>query len=162
MNKSNVQPLPRVRPSVMGDFNDLLVLGREALSENRIQGITPDEDLMYQIAVEAIEGNSAVVGCIGPVGNVEGAIHLAIRQFCYTKNVHLEELWAYVRPQYRKSRNGQALVEFAKDLAKELKLPLLIGILSTERTESKVRMYRRKLGVPSGAYFLYNTDTGVG
>jgi GNAT superfamily N-acetyltransferase len=162
MNKSNVQPLPHVRPAVMGDYNDLIAIGREALGENRIQGITPDEDLMIQMAFEAIEGKSAVVGCIGPVGNIEGAIHLAVRQFCYTRNVHLEELWAYVRPQYRKSRNAQALLQFAKDLAKELKLPLLIGILSSERTETKVKMYRRKLGAPSGAYFLYNTDTGVG
>jgi hypothetical protein len=84
-----------------------------------------------------------------------------MRHFWYTKEPHLEELWAFVRPEFRKSRNAQALVEFAKALAVELKRPLLIGVLSSHRTEQKVRMYRRKLGAPKGAYFLYNAETGV-
>jgi len=157
MNQSNVQPLPFVRPAVMGDFNDLLKIGHEALNENRIQGITPDEDMLREMAVEAINGRDAVVGCIGPVGALEGAIHLAVRQFCYTRSLHLEELWAYNRPEFRKSKNAQALLQFAKDLAVELKLPLLIGVLSTIRTEPKIKLYRRKLGEPAGAYWLFNT-----
>jgi GNAT superfamily N-acetyltransferase len=85
-----------------------------------------------------------------------------MRRFWYTSDAHLEELWAFVRPQFRRSKNAQALIEFAKALAVELKRPLLIGVLSSQKTEAKVKLYQRKLGAPKGAYFLFNTETGVG
>lgn len=160
MNQSNVQPLPHVRPAVMGDFNDLIALGHEVFHENGLMNL--DEDLIRNGALAAIQGVDSVIGCIGPVGAVHAAIHLSMRHFWYTSSPHLEELWAYVRPDYRKSRNAQALVEFAKELAIELNRPLLIGVLSSHRTEAKVKMYRRRLGAPKGAYFLYNAETGVG
>jgi GNAT superfamily N-acetyltransferase len=160
MNKSNVQPLPHVRVAVAGDFNDLIRMGREVFAENGLMNL--NEDMIRVGALRAIEGVDSVVGCIGPVGALEAAIHLSMRHFWYTDQAHLEELWAFVRPEFRKTRNAQALIEFAKNLAVELKRPLLIGVLSSHRTEAKVKMYRRKLGAPSGAYFLFNAETGVG
>lgn len=160
MIQSNVQPLPYVRPAVMGDFNDLLAIGHEVFHENGLMVL--DEEMIRAGAMAAIQGVDSVIGCIGPVGALEAAIHLSMRHFWYTREPHLEELWAFVRPEFRKSRNAQALVEFAKALAVELKRPLLIGVLSSHRTEAKVKMYRRRLGAPKGAYFLYNAETGVG
>jgi hypothetical protein len=160
MNTSNVQPLPHVRPAVMGDFNDLIAMGHEVFEENGLRSI--DEELIRQGAIAAIQGVDSVVGCIGPVGAIEAAVHLSMRRFWYTRDVHLEEMWAFVRPAFRKSRNAQALIEFSKQLAIELKRPLLIGVLSSHRTEAKVKLYRRKLGPEKGAYFLFNAETGVG
>ena len=157
---SNVQPLPHVRPAVMGDYNDLIAMGHEVFQENGLLAL--DEDLIRAGAIAAIQGADSVVGCIGPVGALEAAIHLSMCRFWYTHEAHLEEMWAVVRPGFRKSKNAQALIEFAKDLAIELKRPLLIGVLSSQRTEAKVKMYRRKLGAPTGAYFLFNAETGVG
>jgi hypothetical protein len=160
MTISNAQPLPHVRPAVMGDYNDLITIGHEAFVENGIMNI--DEDTIRAGVLSAIQGDDSVIGCIGPVGSVEAAIHLSMRQFWYTREPHLEELAAYVRPAFRKSKNAQALIEFAKALSEELHVPLLIGILSSHRTEAKVKLYRRKFGTPTGAYFLYNGKTGVG
>jgi GNAT superfamily N-acetyltransferase len=156
MNVMNVGPA--VRLATMDDLEDLLSMGRELHKENGLLNL--DEALIRQGALDAINGNHSVVGVIGPTGHMEGAIHLAFRRFWYTSDWHLEELWAYVRPQYRRSTNAKALVQYAKHCAETLKVPLLIGILSNTQTEAKVALYRRQLGAPSGAYFLYNAKTG--
>lgn len=157
MNVMNIRP--SVRLATMDDLDDLLVLGHELHIENGLLNL--DEALIRQGAVDAINGNNSVVGVIGATGNIEAAIHLAFRRFWYTADWHLEELWAYVRPQYRKSTRAKSLVQYAKHCADTLKVPLLIGILSNERTEAKVALYRRQLGEPTGAYFLYNAKTGT-
>lgn len=155
MSKSNVQPLPRVRVATMFDLEDLLQLGHELHEEN---GLMPlDEKLIAQGAVDAIQGKGSVIAVIGEPGKIEAAIHLAFQQFWYTSNLHLAELWAYVRPAHRKSRHAVALLEFAKGMAKKFDVPLFIGVVSNTKTEAKVRMYRRRLGDPKGAYFLYNS-----
>lgn len=159
MKKSNVQPLPKIRVATMADLEDLLRLGHELHAEN---GLMPlDEELIRKGALDAIEGKESVVAVIGKPGRLEAAIHLSFNQFWYTSQVHLTELWAYVRPEFRKSRNAQALVEFAKNMAVRFNVPLLIGVLSNSQTEQKIRLYRRKLGAPAGAYFLYNGKTGT-
>ena len=53
------------------------------------------------------------------------------------------------------------LCEFAKAAAEMLDMPLLIGVLSNERTEGKVKLYERIFGKPAGAYWLLNAETGV-
>jgi hypothetical protein len=53
------------------------------------------------------------------------------------------------------------LCDFSKKVSDELGMPLSIGVLSSDRTEGKVRMYERIFGKPSGAYFLYGTRTGT-
>lgn len=159
MNKSNVQPLPKVRVATLYDLEDLLRMGHELHAEN---GIMPlDEDLIKQGALDAIEGRASVIAVIGKPGKIEAAIHLAFQNFWYTADVHLAELWAYVRPAHRKSRHAHALIEFAKSMAIRFKVPLFIGVVSNEKTEQKVKMYQRKLGKPAGAYFLFNGKTGA-
>ena len=142
----------------MEDLEDLLALGRELHKENGLLNL--DESMIRQGAIDAINGNNSAVAVIGPVGNIEGAIHLAFRKFWYTADWHLEELWSFVRPSYRRSRNAKALIQYAMRCSETLNVPLLIGILSNIRTEAKVELYKRQLGKPAGAYFLYNAKTG--
>ena len=89
-------------------------------------------------------------------------IYLCLRQYWYAKDgdVHLEEFLAFVRPEFRKSNNAKALIEFAKSSSDRLGVPLLIGIVSNEKTAQKIRLYRRRLGEPAGAYFMYGSKTG--
>ena len=155
MNVLNIKP--SVRLATMEDLEDLLSLGRELHEENGLLNL--DEDIIRQGALDAIAGRNSTVGVIGPVGRIEAAIHLAFRKFWYTSDWHLEELWAYVRPEYRKSTRAKSLVQYAKHCSDTLQVPLLIGILSNHRTEAKVALYRRQLGDPTGAYFLYNAKT---
>ena len=68
----------------------------------------------------------------------------------------------FIHPDYRSAKGGRArrLCEFSKQAADSLGIPLIIGVLSNNRTEAKVRLYKRQFGEPSGAFFLYNARTG--
>ena len=150
--------LPHVRLGVEADLPQLLEMGRMLHSENAMMPLS--EDMILSAAWRAIRQDRAMVGVIGQVGSIEGMIYLTVGQFWYTDKPHLEELYAYVKPEFRKSTNAKALVEFAKSSARRLNVPLLIGIISNKRTEAKIRLYERQLGKQSGAYFLYGGKTG--
>jgi hypothetical protein len=74
----------------------------------------------------------------------------------------LEEKAIFVDPEYRSAKGGRArrLCEFSKQVSDKLGIPLIIGVLSNHRTEAKVKLYERQFGKPSGAFFLYNAQTG--
>jgi len=104
-------------------------------------------------------GVRGVIGVIGPVGALEGAIVLAFGSLWYSDVITIDEYLNFVDPKHRASNHAKTLIEYAKrvvdatrDVHPELKL--LIGILSTKRTAAKVRLYQRQL-VPCGAYFVY-------
>jgi hypothetical protein len=151
-------PLPAVRLATVADLPQCIELGVALHAEN---GLMPlDLDRITEAAYRAVRGEHAVCGVVGPVGAVEAMICLTIGQFWYTDKPHLEELFSYCRPEYRKSKNAQALIEFAKGIAARFQVPLLIGIVSNTRTETKVELYARRLGKPAGAYFLFGGHTG--
>lgn len=150
--------LPRVRLGVEADIPQLLELGRMLHAENAMMPLS--EDRILAAAWRAIRQDNAMVGVIGKIGHVEAMIYLTVGQFWYTDKPHLEELYAFVRPECRRSENAKALVEFAKESSRRLKVPLLIGIISNDRTKAKIRLYERQLGEPAGAWFLYGTTTG--
>jgi hypothetical protein len=110
----------------------------------------------------AFNRQGGILGVIGEPGDIKAMIFLLISKFWYTKNHHLEELFNFVRPDVRSaassSKDGYAfqLIEFAKKCAEEIGLPLTIGVLTNIRMEAKVRLYRRSLGVPAGAWFVHN------
>ena len=152
-----VAPLPRVRLAVESDLNEILQLGRALHEENGLVGL--DENLIRQAAEGAISGKDGIVGVIGKTP-IEAMIFLQLRRFWYSQSVHLEECLAYVLPAHRKSRNAIALIEFAKAASLKLGVPLLIGIVSNEKTAQKIKLYERRLGKQAGAYFLFNARTG--
>jgi hypothetical protein len=80
----------------------------------------------------------------------------------YSDDRILEEKALFIHPEYRSAKGGRArrLCEFAKRAAEQLEMPLLIGVLSNNRTVAKIRMYERQFGEPNGAFFLYNGRTG--
>jgi GNAT superfamily N-acetyltransferase len=105
-----------------------------------------------------------IVGIIGEAGQkLEGAVLLRISEMWYSDSRVLEEKAIFIHPDYRSAKGGRArrLVEFAKRCAEELDIPLLIGVLSNDRTEAKIRLYERQFGKASGAFFLYNARTGM-
>ena len=151
--------LPSVRVATEDDLEEILELGHELHHENGLMSL--DENAIRQAALAAIHGREGIVGVIGK-NPIEGMIFLGIRQFWYSQDVHLEEMLNFVRVAHRKSRNAIALIEFAKSAATRLGVPLLIGIVSNERTEQKIKLYERRLGKPAGAYFLFQGRTGKG
>jgi hypothetical protein len=158
------KPWPRVRAAVREDIPEIFNLGRLLFKENAIMDWS-DERIARWVEM-AIQGDRAVIGVIGEVGRLEGMIHLFVSNFWYTDESHLEELYNFVHPDYRKSNNAKALLEFAKNAAKGVEtskgvgVPLMVGIISNHRTEQKIKLYQRRLGKPSGAYWLFNAKTG--
>ena len=150
--------LPKVRLAVKEDLNEVISLGRDLHFENGLMSLS--DEAITKAATDAVNGTNGIIGVIGAPGHIEGLILLQFRRFWYSDTDHLEELNIYVKPQYRRSENAKALIEFAKEAAVRIGVPLLIGVLSTQQTEAKVRLYQRRLGKPAGSFFLYNGKTG--
>ena len=101
-------------------------------------------------------GTRGVIGVIGN-GRLEGLAVLAIGQFWYTDQKHLEEYVVFVDADCRGSPHCAALIDWMKEQSKLTGLPLFTGITSNKRTEAKVKLYRRLLP-PVGAFFLYEPE----
>ena len=150
--------LPRVRLATEADIEQILDMGHALHKENGLMRL--DDQLIQEITESVILNDEGVFGVIGDVGHLEGMILLQLRKYWYSQDCHIEELLNYVKPRYRKSRNAIALIEFAKSQAQRLGVPLLIGILSNKSTEQKMKLYQRRLGPPSGGYWIFNGNTG--
>jgi hypothetical protein len=95
---------------------------------------------------------------IGPPGRLEASTCLLISETYYSCAWHLSELWNFVKPEFRKSRNAEALIEFGKKCSNEIGIPLITGIITNSKLAQKVRLYRKRLGYPAGAFFIYNAE----
>lgn len=144
-----------VRMAMPRDEDGLMDLCKTLYGENALFSMS-DDKVRYYLR-RAFARDSAMIGVIGKPQHIEAAIFMLIGQFWYSHDKHLEELFNYVRPEHRKSKHAQALITWAKELSADTPLPLVIGVLSTERTAAKVRLYRRQLGDPIGAFFFYDT-----
>jgi hypothetical protein len=100
---------------------------------------------------------------IGESRKPEGAVLLRVGNMWYSDREVLEEKAIFIHPDYRNAKGGRArrLCEFSKSVSDALGIPLIIGVLSNDRTEAKVRLYERQFGKPSGAFFLYGATTGA-
>jgi hypothetical protein len=145
---------PVVRLAVSEDSPSVYRMCRLLHEEN---GLSPwSEDKVRGAIGGALAGKGSIIGVIGPRGAPVAMIHLRIASMWYSDDVQLEDRGMFVHPDFRKSTHAKDLLEFAKLAAEQLKVPLVIGILSSEKTEQKIRLYRRRLGNPAGAFFLWN------
>ena len=99
-------------------------------------------------------GPRGAIGVIGDIGKLEALVFVTLGSYWYSHDRHLEEFIVYVDPECRQSAHARVLIEWMKHQSDRTGLPLVTGIISTERTEAKVRLYRRMLE-PVGAFFLY-------
>lgn len=105
-------------------------------------------------------GPRGAIGVIGSVGSLEGLVFVTIGTYWYSHARHLEEFIVYVDPECRRSSHARTMVEWMKHQSDITGLPLVTGIISNERTEAKVRLYRRLLP-PVGAFFMYGGKGSV-
>lgn len=151
----------KVRIGVPQDMEGVMDLALQVCEENGI--FQPN---VYKIAADiwpSLHQDRGVVGVIGKPGErIEGFVLLRIGTMWYADNAIIEEKTVYVHPDFRSAPGGRAtkLGEFSKQVADELGFPLIIGVLSNNRTKSKVKMYERLFGEPAGAFFLYGAQTG--
>lgn len=134
-------------------------LCRELHRENGI--FSMDEEKVRAMLRKAFDRQGGLLGVIGEPGEIEGMIFMLLSTFWYSSDPHWEEMLAFVRQKYRKSRNAVELVNFGKWCADSSGIPLVIGIISNERTAGKVRLYQRLLDHPIGNFFMYKADTSA-
>lgn len=143
-----------VRKATPQDEADIMELCKQNHSENGQFSISLPK--VNDMVSRAFNRGGAIIGVVGgPTHRIEGAILLLISQFWYTDDWCLEEVFNYVRPEYRRSTHAKDMISFGKRCSNELKIPLVIGVVSNERTRAKIELYRRQLGDPVGGYFLH-------
>ena len=150
-----------VRVGTPEDVHAVMDVALLCCAENALSKANPEK--LLQDVWAALNLEKGICGIIGePGGVVEGVVVLRIGTLWYSDDEILEEKSVFVRPEFRSAKGGRAakLVKFSKKAADFLKMPLTIGIMSSDRTEAKIRLYKRSLGEPSGAFWIYGTKTG--
>ncbi len=153
-------PTLTVRTGTLADLKEMMELSMMATDENSF--VSPNPQKLLQVIYPALCQVNGIVGIVGePGGIIEGAVLLTVGTVWYSDEVTLEEKAIFVHPDYRLAKGGRMarLAEFSKRASDSLGIPLMIGVLSNERTEAKVRAYGRIFGPPSGAYWLYGRQT---
>ena len=152
----------KIRVATVDDLKEIMDLAIAAAKENGLLEANPE--LLCRTIWPKLNLQGGLIGCIGKSdGMIEGMVVLQIGKLFYSDEMCLEELTLYVRPDYRNARGGRAskLIEFSKSSAERLSLPLLIGVLSSAKTEQKCKLYERVLGPASGKYWIYGRRTGT-
>jgi hypothetical protein len=151
----------KIRLGTPADEDAMMEVAIKAHHENGIMDL--NEDKMRGMIKPALYLWQGMCGIIGRPGEkIEGAVLLRTVQMWYADSWILEEKAIFVDPEFRSAKGGRArrLCEFSKQVADGLNIPLLIGVLSNERTKSKVKLYERQFGQQAGAFFLYGGQTG--
>lgn len=163
----NINPLvdKRIDPTVVrkalpGEYESIMMLCRQLHRENGIFSL--NEEKVARIIEAALTTDErrqrGILGVIGHINELDGMMLLQVSQYYYSDDYFLEEMFSFVPPRARKSHNGKKLLQWAIKMQETLAIPLMIGIVSTHRTEAKVRLYRRSLGVEAGAFFLHGIN----
>lgn len=150
-----------VKIGVPSDVHGIMSVALMATEENGFARANPQKLLEHiWAALNLLDGICGVIR--GDAGLIEGVVLIRIGTPWYSDDKVAEEKAIFVHPDYRSAKGGRAakLAKFSKSVSDDLEIPLTIGILSSERTKAKVRMYERIFGPPSGAYWLYGTKTG--
>jgi hypothetical protein len=117
-----------------------------------------DEDKVFAMVRRYFDQMGALIAVIGDVGAPTAYLLMVVDPIWFSQDYQLLELSLFVHPDYRKSDRAKQLMQFSKQASEGLNLDLTIGVLSTERTEAKVRLYQRQFKT-AGAYFVYRPSS---
>jgi hypothetical protein len=144
-------PVTKARPA---DRDDVIKICKEDAEENAQFSLSvPKLEAMVSRILDRGEG---VIGIIRGLDEIEAIMLMQISQMWFTDEWSLEEVLNFVRPRYRRSTHAKSMIQFAKRCSDEIGIPLMIGVVSNERTAAKMLLYERQLGKPVGGYFLYS------
>lgn len=145
-----------VRKAVLADKPQIMEMCAENHRDNGQFSLDPSK--VESMIDRAFNGGGAIIGVVGK-DQIEGMLALLISQFWYSSDWCLEEIQNYVRPQFRKSTHAKDMINFGRRCSDELGIPLVIGVVSNERTRAKMELYKRQLGEPCGGYFMHRPTT---
>ncbi|SCB30242.1 Acetyltransferase (GNAT) family protein [Rhizobium lusitanum] len=142
-----------VRLAVPADEDKIVAMISLLHDENGLFPLSPDRVRAYMQRYFRRQG--ALIGVVGEIGDPVGSIYLGIEQPYYSEAWYLNEAWNFVHPDHRRSDYAKKLLGWAKEKSEEMKIPLMVGIVSNHRTEAKVRLYEKQLE-KAGAFFVWN------
>lgn len=150
-----------VRKATPEDIQEIWRLFLQGHKENGIFTLAPEKvdfflhRALYPDTIHPGDtGPRGQIGVIGSPGNLEAVVFLILGSFWYSHDIHLEELLVYVDPECRASDHAKSCINWMKRMADQLGVKLLTGIISRDRTASKIRLYDRHLP-RVGAFYLY-------
>jgi N-acetylglutamate synthase-like GNAT family acetyltransferase len=149
-----------VRVATRDDLFGILALARIVHEENGLFDF--NERKVAEAVWPTLTQANGIIGVIGERDKLEGVVMLSVASYWYSDHQFLEEKCVFVHPDYRRAKHSrvQKLIQFAKQVATEMEMPLMIGILSNQRTNAKVQLYEQHFGKPAGAFFLWGAKTG--
>jgi GNAT superfamily N-acetyltransferase len=134
----------------------------DVLLEGRDEGFVfpPNRDTILEYVKDIMNKNGGLIGVIydGENKEVEAVIGLRLDKFWFSDQWFLCDVFTFVHPEHRRSTRAKCLLAFAKNCAKKMNIPLLMGIMSNIRTEAKARLYERQFD-RAGSYFVYNNES---
>lgn len=126
----------------------------EMYAESGLVSLAP-EKVLAQIA-KCTERGGVLLAVLE--GRIIGTAGLQFGCLWWTKNWHVEELWTFVTKEGRARRSsaGILLLKAMNEVALANNLPLIFGIFSPVRTNSKKRLFGR-FGREVGASYIGGT-----
>lgn len=153
-----------VRLAKAEDYESLLDLCAMAHAESGLYPYAPElvDDIVRPVLHGEKTAVPTVIGVCGPPGDLHASMCLMATKAYYTHFYGFRDLWCFVHPDHRRSTHHKDLLEWAKGVAERMSLTLMSGVVSTDRTEAKLRLYRRQFGQPVGGYyFWYKPSTSI-
>jgi hypothetical protein len=161
-----------VRAAVPDDKPELWRLLRLHHAENALYPLSDrkvefyvDRVLHPELIAPDDAGPRGIIGTIGKTGALEGMVMLVLGSPWYTESIAMDDCVNFVDPEHRRSNHADALITYSKRIVDQVRkghpdFKMLMGIVSTERTAAKVRLYSRQLE-PIGAFFMYPRPPGM-
>lgn len=155
-----------VRPAVPQDESELWRLFKLHHEENAMFALSERKVQFYLDRVLHPEripsddiGPRGIIGTIGNIGALEGAIMLVLGSPWYSDEITLDDCMSFVDPAHRKSTHAKTLISYARNMVDEVRkahsnFRMIVGVLSTKRTAAKIRLYQQQL-TPVGCFFMY-------
>lgn len=155
-----------VRPAVPADENEVWRLCRLHHEENGLFPLSEKKVGFYidrSLHPEKIEaedfGPRGIIGVIGKTGILEAIVMLILGSPWYSESISMDDCMNFVDPVHRRSDHAKALIGYSKHLVDQVRIGhpefrIMMGIVSTERTAPKIRLFSRQLELV-GAFFTW-------
>lgn len=98
-------------------------------------------------------GPRGVLAVIGKAETLEAMVFATIEEDWYSRDKFINEKIVYVDPECRNSLHARTLIAWLKQQVVDTGIPLILGVVSTERNEPKCRLYRRQFP-KAGEFFI--------
>jgi hypothetical protein len=153
----------RVRIATVNDVDEVYDLCVCMAQENFVMPMDGPKvrGVLVNATLPDIGRRRGIIGVIGEPGQLEASIGLMLDRTWYSDGLCLFDAWQYVKPEYRSTSGSKDMIAWAKGISDHFQVPLMMGIVSSERTQAKVRLLRRQLGEPVGAFFMYQKTAGA-